>query len=47
MTEILGASVEQLQAVPDIGPVVAASIRSFTEEPKNRDADRASWRPRA
>ena len=35
MTTILGASVEQLQAVPDIGPVVAASIRSFAEEPKN------------
>ena len=26
----------QLQAVPDIGPVVAASIRSFVDEPKNR-----------
>jgi DNA ligase (NAD+) len=35
MTTILGASVEQLQAVPDIGPVVAASIRSFADEPKN------------
>ena len=37
MREILKASVEQLQAVPDIGPVVAASIRSFTEELKNRE----------
>ena len=37
MDAIMTASVEQLQAVPDIGPVVAASIRSFTEEPKNQD----------
>ena len=36
MTAIVEASVEQLQAVPDIGPVVAASIRSFAEEPKNQ-----------
>ena len=37
MDAIMEASVEQLQDVPDIGPVVAASIRSFTEEPKNQD----------
>jgi len=36
MDAIMEASVEQLQAVPDIGPVVAASIRSFAEEPKNQ-----------
>jgi DNA ligase (NAD+) len=36
MAAIVEASVEQLQAVPDIGPVVAASIRSFAEEPKNQ-----------
>jgi DNA ligase (NAD+) len=36
MTAVLGASVDQLQTVPDIGPVVATSIRSFTEEPRNR-----------
>ena len=37
MDAIMEASVDQLQAVPDIGPVVAASIRSFTEEPKNQE----------
>ena len=36
MATIVEASVEALQAVPDIGPVVAASIRSFADEPKNR-----------
>jgi DNA ligase (NAD+) len=37
MEAILDAPVERLQEVPDIGPVVAASIRSFTEEPRNRE----------
>jgi DNA ligase (NAD+) len=37
MRDILNASVEQLQSVPDIGPVVAASIRSFADEPRNRE----------
>jgi DNA ligase (NAD+) len=37
MNAILDAPVELLQTVPDIGPVVAASIRSFTDEPRNRD----------
>ena len=36
MTAILDAPVEALQTVPDIGPVVAASIRSFAQEPRNR-----------
>jgi DNA ligase (NAD+) len=31
------ASVEQLQAVEDIGPVVAASVREYFDEPRNRD----------
>jgi DNA ligase (NAD+) len=37
MTAILDAPVEALQTVPDVGPVVAASIRSFAGEPRNRE----------
>jgi DNA ligase (NAD+) len=37
MEAILDAPVETLQDVPDVGPVVAASIRSFAEEPRNRE----------
>jgi DNA ligase (NAD+) len=33
---LLDASVEELQTVPEIGPVVAASVRAFAEEPHNR-----------
>jgi DNA ligase (NAD+) len=36
MQAILDAPVEHLQAVPDVGPVVAASVRAFAEEPHNR-----------
>jgi DNA ligase (NAD+) len=36
MQRILDATVEQLQTVPDIGPVVAESVRSFADEPRNR-----------
>ena len=36
MDAILNASVEELQTAPEIGPVVAASVRSFAEEPHNR-----------
>jgi DNA ligase (NAD+) len=36
MEAILDAPVEALQAVPDVGPVLAASVRSFAEEPHNR-----------
>jgi DNA ligase (NAD+) len=36
MQAILDAPVERLQAVPDVGPVVAESIRSFALEPRNR-----------
>jgi DNA ligase (NAD+) len=31
------AEVERLQAVEDIGPVVAASVREYFDEPKNRE----------
>ncbi len=34
---IVDASIEQLRAVPDIGPVVAQSIRTFFDQPHNRE----------
>ena len=37
MDAVMDASVERLQAVPDVGPVVAASARLFAEEPRNRE----------
>jgi DNA ligase (NAD+) len=37
MDEILAAPVERLQAVPEIGPIVAASVRAFADEPHNGD----------
>ena len=36
MDALLDAPLEALQEVPDIGPVVAASVRSFADEPHNR-----------
>jgi DNA ligase (NAD+) len=36
MTAILDAPIETLQAIPEIGPVLAASVRAFAEEPHNR-----------
>jgi DNA ligase (NAD+) len=36
MDALLDASVEELQTAPEIGPVVAASVRSFADEPRNR-----------
>ncbi|MGC4081320.1 MAG: NAD-dependent DNA ligase LigA [Vicinamibacterales bacterium] len=36
MNGILDAPLERLQAVPEIGPVVAASVRAFADEPSNR-----------
>ena len=32
----MAAPVEALQSVSDIGPVVAASVRAFADEPRNR-----------
>jgi DNA ligase (NAD+) len=37
MERLLDATVEQLQAVPEIGPVLADSVRAFAAEPHNRD----------
>jgi DNA ligase (NAD+) len=36
MDSMLEAPVEALQNVPDVGPVVAASVRAFADEPHNR-----------
>jgi DNA ligase (NAD+) len=37
MDGVMNATLEALQAVPEIGPVVAASVRAFAEEPHNRE----------
>jgi DNA ligase (NAD+) len=36
MEAIVAASVDRLTAVPEVGPVVAASVRAFADEPHNR-----------
>jgi DNA ligase (NAD+) len=36
MERMLEAPIETLQNVPDVGPVVAASVRAFADEPRNR-----------
>jgi DNA ligase (NAD+) len=36
MDAIINASVETLQQVPEIGPVVAESVKMFADEPRNR-----------
>jgi DNA ligase (NAD+) len=36
MDRVLDASLEALQTVPEIGPVVAESVRMFSDEPRNR-----------
>ena len=35
MAAVMGASDEVLQAIPEIGPVVAASVRAFAGRPEN------------
>jgi len=34
---LLAADVEALEAVPDVGPIVAARVQQFLEQPANRD----------
>jgi DNA ligase (NAD+) len=36
MDALMSASKEQLQAVPDIGPVVAAAVRQYLDQPQNQ-----------
>jgi DNA ligase (NAD+) len=36
MERLRSASIAQLEAVPDVGPVVAASVRTFFDEPQNQ-----------
>jgi DNA ligase (NAD+) len=36
MDTLMAASREQLQAVPDIGPVVAAAVREYLDQPQNQ-----------
>jgi DNA ligase (NAD+) len=36
MSKVLEAPIEALQSVADVGPVVAASVRDFADEPRNR-----------
>jgi DNA ligase (NAD+) len=37
MDAIMEAPVERLQTAPEIGPVVAASVRAFADEPQNQE----------
>jgi DNA ligase (NAD+) len=37
LDRLMDASVEQLQEAPDVGPVVAQSLRTFFEQPHNRE----------
>jgi DNA ligase (NAD+) len=37
MDAIMEAPVERLQTAPEIGPVVAASVRAFADEPRNQE----------
>src|SRR5262245_4472240 len=37
MKEVMEAPIERLQTAPEIGPVVAASVRAFADEPRNQE----------
>ena len=37
MERVMDAQVEDLQTAPEIGPVVAESVRAFADEPRNRE----------
>ena len=37
LSALMDATLEQLQEVPDVGPIVAQSIRTFFEQPHNRE----------
>jgi DNA ligase (NAD+) len=37
LERVMSASVEELQTAPEIGPVVAESVRAFAAEPRNQD----------
>ena len=37
MARVMSASVEELQTAPEIGPVVAESVRAFAAEPRNQE----------
>ena len=36
MDGLMAAPIEKLQETPEIGPVLAASVRSFADEPRNQ-----------
>jgi DNA ligase (NAD+) len=36
LDRLMDATFEQLQTAPEVGPVVAASVRAFADEPRNR-----------
>jgi len=36
LDRLMDASFEQLQTAPEVGPVVAESVRAFSDEPRNR-----------
>src|SRR6266853_3985194 len=41
LDRLMAATVEQLQETPESGPVLAAAVRSFADEPRNQEIGRA------